>query len=119
MGRLVGRAARENALIDETELMMAVIRDLEGPHFRVLAELERGDVHVAPDQRVEAALGVLGSCPPPVKAALVRHGLLDTVLAYEGHEVLAGLNEFGRKILEHLRSAQGEAEGEEGHRPPE
>ncbi len=43
MGRVVGNAVRDDALIEEGQLLLAALRDLEAPHFVLLARIEAGE----------------------------------------------------------------------------
>ncbi len=43
--------------------------------------------------------------PSPVRATLERHGLLATADTYGGGEIVIGLNEFGRWLLDEVRAA--------------
>lgn len=113
LGILVGRAVHDDAQVDESELMLTVLRDLEGPHVRALSEL--GDLPPWPsdgsadesDRRTEvihATRDILANYPAPVAATLLRSGVVRDVEGYD-RNYPAGLNSFGEKLLADLRDA--------------
>lgn len=124
LGRAVGRAARDRAKIDESELVIAILRDLETVHFRVLAELQEATQRWDQGQgKISAAHAVLHHYPTPLRAALERHGLLDSASTYGGAVVITGVNDFGVSLLDDLRRVAEEdaswvAGPESGASPP-
>jgi hypothetical protein len=111
LGKLLGRAVRDEAEIDRGELAERILRDLEGPHLRAMSEL--ADAADATQSRGEVSQHafdeVMDKYPSPVRAALERNGLLATVGTYGGGEIVIGLNEFGRWLLEEVRAAGAES----------
>jgi hypothetical protein len=104
MGRVVGRAARDDAAIDETQLMLRVLIDLEAPEFNVIARIAvvRGDR--------DAARSITDGAPFPVASALIRNGLVETGTTYDGDQVVVGLTPFGRSLLDFVREGSVEPE---------
>lgn len=94
MGRVVGNAVRDDALIEEGQLLLAALRDLEAPHFLLLARIEAGE------QQNLAAVPL----PEPVRSGLVRHGAVETVGTYGGGQAVTGLTSFGRRLLDLVRA---------------
>jgi hypothetical protein len=111
LGKLLGRAVRDEAEIDKGELAERILRDLEGPHLRAMSELaDAADATRAGGEVSQHAFDeVMDKYPSPVRAALERNGLLATVGTYGGGEIVIGLNEFGRWLLEEVRAAGAES----------
>ena len=109
LGLVVGRAALDSARIDESELLVAVIADLEVVHISCLEGLlrlrqravERGDdLEAVTDAVHEAAKGY----PTPVVAKLIRHGCLHPATVLNGGTSVYDVTEFGTFLLEDLRA---------------
>ena len=109
LGLVVGRAALDSARIDESELLVAVIADLEVVHIACLEGLlrlrqravERGDdLEAVTDAVHEAAKGY----STPVVAKLIRHGCLHPATVWNGGTSVHDVTEFGTFLLEDLRT---------------
>jgi len=94
MGRVVGQAATDDAQIDMSQLLIAVLIDLEAPHFHAL-----GALAAARDPRSKVAADDL---PWPVVAGLQRHGLIETMGTYNGGTMIKELTPFGRQLLDYV-----------------
>lgn len=103
MGRVVGQAFTDDAVIDDHAALLAALEDLEAPHFRYLARLE---------------LVVTGSdfnVPDPYFSTLDRNGLISVIVeggsAYaESVRRPAGLTSFGARMLQWVRDAASDPE---------
>ena len=81
MGRVVGRAATDDALVDDSELLFRALSDLDGPEFGLLSRM-------ASDQGGQDEVRALAdAAPQPVVSALVRNGVVDTVGTFDGPPV--------------------------------
>jgi hypothetical protein len=93
-GRVVGQAATDDALVDDSELLFRALSDLNGPEFRLLSQM-------ASDQRGQDEIRALADAvPPPVVSALVRNGVVDTVRTFDGPPVPVNVSRFGRSLLD-------------------
>jgi hypothetical protein len=108
LGKLLGRAVRDEAEIDRGEIAERILRDLEPPHLRAMSELaDAADATRAGGEVSQHAFNeVMDKYPSPVRAALERHGLVSTAGTYDGGEIVIGLNDFGRWLLEEVRAAR-------------
>jgi hypothetical protein len=93
MGRVVGRAARDDATIDDGQLMLRVLINLDAPEFHVLGRI----ADVNGDQ--DAVRGVAEEAPQPIVSALIAHGVVETVGTFGGGLAVVGLTSFGRGLL--------------------
>jgi hypothetical protein len=93
MGRVVGSAARDDATIDDGQLMLRVLINLDAPEFHVLGRI----ADVNGDQ--DAVRGVAEEAPQPIVSALIAHGLVETVGTFDGGLAVVGLTSFGRGLL--------------------
>lgn len=121
LGRVVGQAAVDGALIDSAQLITAALGELDAPHIRALARLaevedaayERA---VAQDRRrddepgrrhyasvSEAVLRAGDQEPEPVRSALIRTGVALPATLPDGGIALYRVSDFGRQILEELQ----------------
>lgn len=107
MGRVVGRAARDDAAIDESQLMLRVLIDLDTPEFNVLARI----AVVGGDQ--DAARSIAEGAPLPVASALIRNGLVETVGTLGGGLAVVGVTPFGRSLLDFVNEGDVESDTEE------
>ena len=108
LGRVVGRAAKDPALIDESELLTAALRDLDGPHLQALAELEEAFRANRGRLKTLVAKEVMDRYPAPIAAALRRHGLVSEVTTVDYSGLFDNLTDFGRLLLHDLLHASAE-----------
>jgi hypothetical protein len=129
-----GVLANDDALVDEAQLRVNVIRELDAPHIKVLAAIDRASGHsqgnwtgaseasltlVVGDGSGARSSGVL----QPILRTLDRNGLIHLTgigEIWDEHQADdyrpgAGSNEwtttiFGRELLSEYRAAGGEAE---------
>ena len=94
MGRVVGRAVLDDAQVERGQLLIAALADLDAPHFRLLAELGRAE-----DSQSAAAIPV----PEPLRAALIRHGVVEAGPSWSGNIIVTGVSDFGRELLSYVR----------------
>ena len=93
MGRVVGHAAADDALVDDSELCFA-LSDLDGPEFGLLSRM-------ASDQGGQDEVRALADgAPQPVVSALVRNGVVDSVGTFDGPPVPVSVSRFGRSLLD-------------------
>jgi hypothetical protein len=104
MGRVVGRAAQDDAAIDESQLMLRVLIDLDAPEFHVLARI----AGVGGDQA--AARSIADSAPVPVAQALIRNGVVNTAGTLGGGLAILGLTPFGRSLLDFVHEGDEESD---------
>jgi hypothetical protein len=93
MGRVVGRAARDDATIDDGQLMLRVLINLDAPEFHVLGRI--ADV----DGDQDAVRAVADEAPQPIVSALIAYGVVETVGTFDGGLAVVGLTSFGRSLL--------------------
>jgi len=108
LGRVVGRAAKDPALIDESELLTAALRDLDVPHLQALAELEEAFRTNRGTLKTLIAKEVMDRYPAPIAAALRRHGLVNEVTTMDYAGLFDELTDFGRLLLQDLRRASAD-----------
>jgi hypothetical protein len=113
LGRVVGRAAKDPALIDESELLTAALRDLDAPHLQALAELEEAFRTNRDRLKTLVAKEVMDRYPAPIAAALRRHGLVTEVTSFDYAGLFDDLTDFGRSLLRDLRRASAAEQAEE------
>jgi hypothetical protein len=104
MGRVVGRAAQDDAAIDESQLMLRVLIDLDAPEFQVLARI----AGVGGDQ--DAARSIADSAPAPIAQALIRNGLVNTAGTLGGGLAILGLTPFRRSLLDFVHEGDQESD---------
>jgi hypothetical protein len=93
MGRVIGRAARDDATIDDGQLMLRLLINLDAPEFHVLGRI--ADV----DGDQDAVRAVADKAPQPIVSALIAHGVVETVGTFDGGLAVVGLTSFGRSLL--------------------
>jgi hypothetical protein len=103
MGRVVGRAARDDAAIDESQLMLRVLVDLDAPEFHVLARIA-----VAADQ--DTARSIADGAPAPIVSVMTRNGLVETVGTLGAGLAVVGLTPFGRSLLDFVHEGDQESD---------
>ena len=108
LGRVVGRAAKDSARIDESELLMSALRDLDVSHLEALAELEEAFRTNQGRLKTLVAKEVMDRYPAPIAAALRRHGLVNEVTTFDYAGLFDDLTDFGRLLLHDLRRASAE-----------
>lgn len=98
IGHALGDAAMgEGELeLDESQLLLKAMADLELPHLRALQRISRME-------QTELMASLLQATPPPVLAALIRHGLVIQG-AYDGLAI-EGVTDFGNRLLEFVEGA--------------
>jgi hypothetical protein len=103
MGRVVGRAATDDALVDESELLFRALSDLDGPEFGLLGRMatEKGGQ--------DAVRALADAAPQPVVSGLVRNGVVDTVGTFDGPPVPVGVSQFGRSLLDFVSEPAAES----------
>jgi hypothetical protein len=94
MGRVVGQAARDDVLIDDSQVLMRVLVD--APEFHVLGRI------AAVDGDQDAVRNVGDDAPAPVLSALISHGLVVPGTVLDGGQVVIGVTPFGRSLLDFL-----------------
>jgi len=98
MGRVVGQAFMDDAVIDDHAALLTALEDLEAPHFRYMANLEK------------AVPGTAFDLPNPYFSTLDRNGLV-SVIVENGSAYApsvrrpAGLTSFGATMLQWVRDA--------------
>ena len=114
LGLLLADAA-ERANFDEIELLILALADLEAPHIaglRLIEKYRSDDELLASGEKEEdlsghperdARLAAIAELPEPVRAALLRHGLINQRAGYDIY--IEGISQFGRRLLEYLRMA--------------
>ena len=114
LGLLLADAA-DQPEFDEIELMVLALVDLEAPHIaglRRIAKYPSDDDLLAFGETPEtlsknpervARLQAIRQLPEPVRAALLRHGLINLRAGYDVY--IEGISEFGRRLIEYLRTA--------------
>jgi hypothetical protein len=112
-GRAVGSAVLDNAVVDESELVVTALRDLDIPHFTALERLRRRKAELPSGNRlqedaIEFAMGeATDSHPPAVVAALVRHGtVMEKVHRPTNTFYIYSLTRFGGRLLDELAKDQ-------------
>jgi len=100
MGRVVAKAASDNAEVEMMQLVMSALGDLDAPHFSTLAKIVEGG-----DGNLDWARSVADAAPDPVVAALIRHGTVATVGTLDGRLAVSGLTPFGRLLLDYVTDA--------------
>jgi hypothetical protein len=118
VGKAVGRAAVDDAVVDEQHLILAALRDLDAPHYQTLRRML-----LARDQRGrDGEQRVFDESHSSIKAALIRHGAVDAaydvdVTSLDGGGPTGGgrsetqvyidysVSAFGQTLLEDAESA--------------
>jgi hypothetical protein len=102
--------------IDDAQLIVKALMELEGPHISALVKLVAADdaKQADPGDNDEILQAALEAIPAPVLATLVRVGVV-----YVGSDQrrsglcsvprartysITGVNDFGRELLDNLRS---------------
>lgn len=127
--RAVVNSLQHEELFDESQLTIDALAQLDVMHIRALARLEaevrtdgtwtvplkmNGPEQVAPEDqtRGHGRSPVWAALPTPVQAALIRAGVCSvyswTLAPSRSPRPLEGINPFGRRLLEQLRSSNEE-----------
>jgi hypothetical protein len=110
LGMAVGKAVRDDAEVDTSDLVVGALRDLDAVHFQLLAELEAisekhnlsGDTQLIAEDTKTAS----DQYPTPVRAALIRHGAVDPATVLNGGTAIARITTFGRDLLADVEEAR-------------
>lgn len=113
--QVISAAILDDAHVDESALIVQVLRDLDAPHFRSLERIRREQDDELQDRSREAPAGgwpsrdqhvvdMVSRESEPVVSALLRAGTLTLVTGgvvpgIGGRLVVTGLSDFGRKLL--------------------
>lgn len=110
VGKAVGRAAADDALVDEQHLILAALRDLEAAHYQTLKRMlvARSQTGREGEQRV------FDESHSSIKAALIRHGAVDAdydvdVLSIDGGGSAGGGSSETHVYIDYSVSAFGQA----------
>jgi hypothetical protein len=116
LGRVANAAILDDALLDEAELVVGVLSQIDAPHVRCLEDVFRAEEQarrsgeVQPRARgaerplIQGVVDAGQRHSAPVVTALRSLGLLDAGGADDAM-LVKGLTDFGRSLLEDLRSA--------------
>lgn len=101
MGRVLGSALTDDADIDDSAAMLAALAVFEAPHFRYLETL--ASEPPPPPPLVEMPI------LEPYRSQLVAHGAVELGASgtWEPHLRVSGVTEFGSRLLDWIRSAEG------------
>lgn len=112
--------------IHSLRLRVLALREMESIHVRALEELrrieERAEEERRPDQpyaqeRISEAVGSASlTYPVPVRATLVRLGLALPATLVGGGVQVYGVSDFGRRLLEEIRTTTVDLREDEEHR---
>lgn len=117
LGRLINQAVLDDAEVDHTELVVGILGQIDAPHVRALEAIRRAEVEaqeageVLPraqgaEREINVRIKAAGDAqPPPVLAALVSLGLLESANTWDGTALVKGLTAFGNDLLDGLRDA--------------
>jgi hypothetical protein len=117
LGQIVKASVLDTAKIDESLLLMNVLRDVEAPHIRCLTAISRAEesaretgemtpVARGAEKPLTAAVReVVAEYPPPLLQALLSLGLIDGTVTWDGSNYITGMTAFGESLLDDLRSA--------------
>jgi hypothetical protein len=122
LARVIGTAVLDDAKVEDGQLLVQALRELDAPHLRALEAIRRAYDGAGPvepgDERGRAARdaalsAVTQDMSVPLRATLVRTGTVDLNKGFFGNsDIVDGLTEFGRTLLNDLRQAdQAENEG--------
>lgn len=114
LGKVVGQAAADDALIDEVSLTVGVLSQIDAAHVRCLAAIKlaedeataKGEVRTRADfaerEIVQRIKNAGASYPPPVIALLAGLGLVEATGTATPWPLVLGLTPFGLSLLEDL-----------------
>lgn len=117
LGRLINQAVLDDAETDNAELMVGILRQIDGPHVRALEAIRRAELAAEEAGEVEpVAEGAERPIVPrieeagrrqphPVRRLLDSLGLVDSAATYGGGPLITGTSQFGRELLDDLRAA--------------
>lgn len=110
VGKAVGRAAADDALVDEQHLILAALRDLDAPHYQTLKRM----LLARSQKDREGEDKVFDEAHSSIQAALIRHGAVDAaydveVLALDGGGVDGGGRSETQVYIDYSVSAFGQA----------
>jgi hypothetical protein len=86
VGKAVGRAAADDALVDEQHLILAALRDLDAPHYQTLKRM----LLAGSQKDRDGEHRVFDESHSSIKAALIRHGAVDAAYDVEVVSLDAG-----------------------------
>ena len=100
MGRVVAQAITGTALVEDSQQLLAALGDLEAPHFSFLAQ-----IGVAEGKTDATAMPL----PDAIRWGLIRHGLVRTGTPYDGGISVAGLTDFGKRLIRFVEEGESDA----------
>lgn len=115
LGQVVGRAVLDDAVIDEAELHVFALREMDAPHARALEEFRRLEEEASdrrleePESREQVSKAISEASrkyPVPVRATLIRIGVVLPATLVGGGVEVYGVSDFGRTLVEELRSVR-------------
>jgi len=116
LARIVQDAVLDDAVVDESTVILDVLEQVDAIHIRCLEAIARaeqeskdaGDWEFAVEraekpynQRIQSAAEMH---PSPVIKRLGTLGLADATVDWSGHSRVTGLTSFGDQLLRHLRN---------------
>ena len=116
LARVVANAMTSTEPIDEAQLIVGVLKELDGPHIRALTTIRDADDanQLGPSLRDEILQNALKAQPYPVLAALARTGVVRQgseerenglySITFADTLGITGISDFGRKLLADLES---------------
>ncbi len=114
LAKVVAQAALDEAKVDESELLAAVLREIEAPHVRALVRLRAVEdsyvIGESPGELSQLVAAESQKEPEPVIAVLVHTGTAINGTFPTGGLAAVRVTEFGRRLLRELESTQEPAE---------
>jgi hypothetical protein len=114
LAKAVAQAALDDAKVDESELLAAVLREIEAPHVRALVRLRAvEDGYVIGESHGQLSDLVAAESqkePEPVIAVLVHTGTAINGTFPGGSLAAVRVTAFGRHLLQELEGTQAPAE---------
>jgi hypothetical protein len=125
LGRVVINAALDDAMIDRSQLVEMVLRDLDAPHIRALERIRAAydvvhdadedrkldadraspAVQIMLNRRADVAIEASRREPDAVVTVLIRTGVVEPAMMGGGGIGVARVTKFGRDLLGELRNA--------------
>jgi hypothetical protein len=117
LGRVVGRALEDNALVDQAVLLVGVLAQIDAPHVTCLERIRRAEddalaagelparARWAERAIVQRVNDVGGQHPAAVLTVLSALGLVDASGVDDGEVLVKGVTTFGVSLLDDLRAA--------------